>query len=96
MDEYTVTWIVDGKAETETHLWGAVPSHPVPVRPADPVYSYTFAGWSPAIVPVSGDIVKSRSFGSGFFHREAALPIDRKGGGGRAPPEAGRCSRFLL
>ena len=50
-------WIVDGKAETETVPWGAVPSHPIPVRPADPIYSYMFAGWSPEIVPVSGDAV---------------------------------------
>ena len=57
-----MTWIVDGMAETETVPWGAVPSHPIPVKPADPVYSYTFAGWSPAIVPVSGDAVYTAVF----------------------------------
>lgn len=39
------------------HAWGETPIYEgkTPVKPADKEYTYTFAGWEPAVVPVSGN-----------------------------------------
>ena len=55
VNNYTVTWVIDGVETTETYPYGATPAHADPTKPADEQYTYTFAGWDPEIVPVTGD-----------------------------------------
>ena len=55
VNKYTVTWNIDGVTETEEYEYGATPAHADPAKaPGDHVI-YTFAGWTPEIVPVTGD-----------------------------------------
>ena len=54
---YTITWQDDtGKTiDTTTVEYGVMPSHAYPIKEADQQYTYTFAGWSPAVRTVTGD-----------------------------------------
>lgn len=51
VNSYTITWVYSGDSATETYLYGTMPSFPDPTPPAD----YRFAGWSPALAPVTQD-----------------------------------------
>ena len=54
---YTVTWIVDGQAFTETVEEGTVPSFSGSTdKAADENYTYTFTGWDKEIVAVTEDV----------------------------------------
>ncbi|MBR5240144.1 MAG: hypothetical protein IKW04_06190, partial [Clostridia bacterium] len=56
VNEYTVTWIVDGVTTTETYAYGATPSFKGTTdKAADAQYTYTFTGWDTEIVAVIGD-----------------------------------------
>ncbi len=59
---YTVTWMIDGRSETETYEYGQTPSHTAPVKESSAQFSYEFAGWDAAIVPVEGDAVYTAVF----------------------------------
>ena len=67
VNDYTVTWIIDGRRETETYSYGVMPSHSSPSKPADVIYYYTFQGWSPKIVPVTGDATYTAIFQSHLY-----------------------------
>ncbi len=56
VNEYTVTWIVDGVTTTETYAYGAAPSYKGTTdKAADDQYTYTFTGWDKEIAAVTGD-----------------------------------------
>ncbi|MBR4727692.1 MAG: InlB B-repeat-containing protein [Clostridia bacterium] len=62
----TVTW-VDGDGmtvKTDTVLYGETPSYSgtTPTKTATAQYSYTFTGWSPAIVPATADATYTAQF----------------------------------
>ena len=63
---YTVTWLNwDGKQlAKQSYAYGLMPSYngAVPVRPATEQFSYTFTGWTPAVVPVTGDATYTATF----------------------------------
>ena len=63
---YTVTWLNwDGKQlAKQSYAYGLTPSYngAVPVRPATEQFSYTFTGWTPAVVPVSSDATYTAVF----------------------------------
>ena len=55
VNEYTVTWIVDGVTTTETYAYGATPSYKGTTdKAADAQYTYTFTGWDTEIAAVTG------------------------------------------
>gem|GEM_PF-2496975 len=62
VNSYTITWIIDGTAETETYQYGATPSHTDPEKEANAQYSYAFNGWTPAITEVTGDATYTAQF----------------------------------
>ena len=55
-NKYIVTWIVDGEETTEEYAYGATPSFKGSTdKAADAQYTYTFAGWTPDVVAVTGE-----------------------------------------
>ena len=62
---YTVTWIVDGATTTETYKYGEMPSFKGSTDKAPTAqYTYTFAGWTPEVVAVTGDATYTASYTS--------------------------------
>ncbi len=66
VNTYTITWLNDDGSELshETLEYGATPTHDAPVKESTAQYTYTFAGWTPAIQPVTGDATYTASFSS--------------------------------
>ena len=57
LHQYTVTWVVDGKTTTEVYEKYATPVFKGSTdKPSDGTYLYTFAGWTPALAPVTADV----------------------------------------
>ena len=57
INEYTVTWIVDGETSQETYFEGEMPVYKYGTeKEADEVYTYTFIGWDKEIFPVVEDV----------------------------------------
>lgn len=63
---YTVTWVNhDGTVlETDTVAEGETPVYngATPIKAADSAYTYTFSGWTPALVPATEDAVYTAVF----------------------------------
>ncbi len=59
---YDVTWIIDGASETESYEYGATPSHAEPSKEPDAQYTYSFTGWDPEIVAVTGPATYTAKF----------------------------------
>ena len=53
---YTITWLDDddSQIDTTTVEYGVVPTHADPTKAATDEYSYSFAGWTPTVVAVTG------------------------------------------
>ena len=57
VNEYTVTWVVDGNTTTETYKYGETPSFKGSTdKAATAQYTYTFKGWDKALAAVEGDV----------------------------------------
>ena len=64
---YTITWKVEGQEDVQTTVTaGETPVYPgeAPTKPGDAQYAYTFTGWDPEIVPVTGDATYTAQFSS--------------------------------
>ncbi|MBR7073388.1 MAG: leucine-rich repeat protein, partial [Eubacterium sp.] len=66
INAYTVTWVVDGETvETDENVYyGMTPEYngETPVKADDDQYAYTFAGWSPEVTAVTGDVTYTAQF----------------------------------
>ena len=63
LNKYTVTWVVDGTSTTTEVEYGKVPSFDgTPAKAPDDQYTYTFSGWTPAVVAVTGDVTYTATF----------------------------------
>ena len=60
--KYKITWVIDGKEETEEVAYGVKPTYAEPTKAADEYYSYEFSGWQPAITEVNGDATYTATF----------------------------------
>ena len=64
VNEYTITWKNDDGSviDTTTVAYGTVPTHADPSKQATAQYTYTFAGWDPAPVTVTGDATYTATY----------------------------------
>ena len=67
INKYTVTWVNwdDTNLEVDKDVpYGADPEYDgdTPTKAADAQYSYKFAGWDPAVSPVTGDVTYKAQF----------------------------------
>ena len=62
--EYTITWKMDDGStiDTATVAYGTTPTHADAVKDADAQYTYTFAGWTPAVTAVTGEATYTAQF----------------------------------
>ena len=84
---YKITWVIDGKKETEEVAYGVKPTHAEPTKDTDEHYSYEFSGWQPAITDVSGDATYTATFTSTPV--EYTITFDTDGGTPVAPIKQG-------
>ena len=88
---YTVTWKnYDGTVlkTDENADYGTMPSYDgsTPVKAADNDYTYTFKGWDPAPVPVTGNADYTAVYSSTPIVRHT-VTFDANGGGGSMNPQ---------
>ena len=65
-EKFTITWKNDdGSIIDQTEVsYGQIPTHAVPVKPATAQYTYTFAGWTPEVVAVTGNATYTATYTS--------------------------------
>lgn len=63
---YTITWLNDdGTTIDQTTVeYGVVPTHTDPSKPATAEFTYTFAGWTPEVVSVTGEATYKATYTS--------------------------------
>ncbi len=61
---YTITWLNDDNSliDTTTVEYGVTPTHAAPTKAETAEYTYTFAGWTPAVVAVTGAATYTATF----------------------------------
>ena len=66
--KYTVTWKNDDGTtiDTTSVYEGDAPTHADPTKAEDEKYTYTFAGWSPEITAVTGDVTYTAQYTATF------------------------------
>ena len=63
INKYTITWVVEGVTTSETYAYGETPSFKGSTdKAADAQYTYTFAGWTPEVVAVTGDATYTATY----------------------------------
>lgn len=64
VNEYTVTWKNDDGSVLATNkvAYGTVPTQPEATKAGDAQFSYTFAGWSPSVAAVTGDVTYTATY----------------------------------
>ena len=65
-NSYTITWQnEDGSLINQTTVeYGVVPTHAEPIKQNTAEYTYTFAGWTPAVVAVTGNATYTATYSS--------------------------------
>ena len=63
-NSYTITWVNDDDSviDTTTVEYGVVPTHADATKAATAEYTYTFAGWTPEVVAVTGEATYKATF----------------------------------
>ncbi len=79
---FTVTWKnYDGSVlETDENVaGGTIPTYngATPIKPADAVYTYTFAGWSPAVTTVTGETTYIATFTATFMANTYTIHVNQ-------------------
>ncbi|MBR5677245.1 MAG: InlB B-repeat-containing protein [Paludibacteraceae bacterium] len=66
INKYTITWLnEDGTEIDKTEVeYGQVPTHDAPTKEATAEFTFTFAGWTPEVVSVTGEASYQATFSS--------------------------------
>ena len=66
VNEYTITWKNDDGSviDTTTVAYGTVPTHADATKDNTAQYTYTFAGWTPEVVAVTGEATYTATYSS--------------------------------
>ena len=77
---YTITWKNDDDSviDTTTVEYGEVPTHADATKAATAQYTYTFTGWTPAVVAVTGDATYTAVYNS-TVNRYTVTFVDEDG-----------------
>ena len=61
---YTITWLNDDGTLIDESMveYGVTPTHADPTKEEDAEYTYTFAGWTPEVVTVTGDATYTATY----------------------------------
>ncbi|MGI6493820.1 MAG: MBG domain-containing protein [Candidatus Methanomethylophilaceae archaeon] len=79
VNQYTITWDVDGTQTTQSCDYGSTPAFAGSTDKSPTAqYTYTFAGWSPEIAPVTGDQTYTAQYSS--VPRQYTITFDSAGG----------------
>ena len=62
VNHYSVTWVIEGWAQTEDYAYGDMPWHSEPSKSGALGMYYVFKGWNPTVVPVTGNAVYTAVF----------------------------------
>jgi len=77
VNEYKVTWVVDGVSTEETYKYGETPSFKGNTsKPADKTYTYEFAGWDKGVEKVTGDVTYTAKFNPVYIEYEVKWIVD--------------------
>ena len=65
-DIHTITWKQDDGTTIDQSAWpyGSTPTHENPYKDSTEMYAYSFIGWTPTIVPVTGDATYTATYDS--------------------------------
>ena len=65
-NSYTITWKNDDGSTIDQTIveYGQTPTHADPTKPATAEFTYTFAGWTPAVAAVTGDATYTATYNS--------------------------------
>ena len=65
-NSYTITWKNDDGTQIDQTVveYGVVPTHADPSKPATAEYTYTFTGWTPNVVAVTGNATYTATYSS--------------------------------
>ena len=96
-----ITWKDDegNVIDTTEAEYGQTPTHADPVKAADSLYTYTFTGWEPAIIPATEDATYTAQFAAERIFRTGDNAVTVPGHGsatGFFIPEADRYYRIRL
>ncbi len=81
VNEYTITFMNEGKELQKSKVpYGLVPAYfgPTPTKEATAQYTYTFDGWNPKVVAVTGDATYNAVFSSTVNEYEIAFMNEGK------------------
>lgn len=77
IEEYTVTWIVDGTSSTETYKQGEMPVFKYGTeKDADNTYTYTFKGWDKELTTVTQNETLTALFESNVNSYEVTFDVE--------------------
>jgi len=79
--KYTITWLNDDNSliENTRVLWNVVPTHADPSKAATAQYTYTFAGWDPTPVAVTGPATYKATFNATVNQYEVSFNLQYHG-----------------
>ena len=79
VNEYKVTWVVDGVSTEETYKYGEIPSFKGSTsKPADNTYTYEFDDWDKEVSMVTGDVTYTAKYKATYIEYEVKF-VDEDG-----------------
>lgn len=79
LNEYTITFVIDGNSYTETYSYGEIPTYEEEItKEADEMYTYTFEKWDKEFSPVTKDETYTAIFSKDYRYYDITWVIGDK------------------